>query len=147
MNTYLESLVSGKTLLSFEIGQALNFSRFENGKDYERISDSDGYTFYNKDLQVEVTLTEGRIHSFDILLHHQDSELFMGEKNGENINLSNCTVESFTAYLNTRHLEWNFAGFIGGKCVYIEYRTSVKWTFYFDFEESPSKLSLINVSR
>lgn len=147
IDVYIESLMTPHSFLTFEIGSKLNLSSFTIEDDYNPLGDDgSAYCFFNKEINVEITERNGLIDSFDILLHHQENEVYLGDKERNRLSLNKCSFSAFISYLNNNKLVWKFEKILSDKSISIAYYSKLKMLFYFDCEgENP--LSLIHVSK
>jgi hypothetical protein len=146
MDVYIESLMTPYSFLAFEIGSKLKLSSFTIEKDYNPIGDSESaYHFFNQEIDVEVFVKDGLIDSFDILLHNQEKEMYLGNKKSNRLRLNNCNFSDFMSYLKKNEIEWKFENILSDKSISIAYYSKLKMLFYFDCN-SKNSLSLIHIS-
>jgi hypothetical protein len=141
---YVESLMTAGSFAHFEIGKKLDLTRYVQEEHYNPIGDgSCGFYFFDRELDVEVFVKDDLIHSFDILLRHQDNQLFLGNESNR-LHLQSCTLGDLISYLNKNNLSWKFRSILGEQSITVEYSSVLKMIFGFDCEENPP-LTIISV--
>ena len=144
IDIYVESLMTGESFVHFEIGKELDLTHYVQEEHYNPIGDgSNGFYFFDRELNVEVFIKDGLIHSFDLLLRNQENEVFLGNELNR-LHLKSCTLGDLISFLNKNNLIWKFRSILGEQSITLEYSSILKMIFAFDCEET-QPLSLITI--
>jgi|688.fasta_scaffold279255_1 hypothetical protein len=144
MDIYIESFITSKSFLQFEIGEELDLSKYVIEKHYNPIGvGTNAYYFFNQNIDFELYTVKGLINSFDILLRNQSNELYLGNESNK-LNLRSSTIDNFINYLNHNKLTWKFGDIISERSISIVYYSNLKMQLSFDCEINQS-LSIINL--
>jgi hypothetical protein len=133
MDIYIESFITSKSFLQFEIGEELDLSKYVIEKHYNPIGvGTNAYYFFNQNIDFELYTVKGLINSFDILLRNQSNELYLGNESNK-LNLRSSTIDNF---IN--------GDIISERSISIVYYSNLKMQLSFDCEINQS-LSIINL--
>ncbi len=143
MDIFIDDLITKSSFLHFEIGTKLNIGDYTFEIDYTIINNN-CYYFYNQGIDVEVSLLNGVIHSFDVLPKNQENRLFLGSIAGESLNLAQFFLDDFLRFLNATKLEWQVEKIDNNNVCYILYGV-LTMRIYVDLNGVPS-VALLNLS-
>lgn len=120
MDVYIDKLITDNSFLQFEIGSKLNLSSFKVEEDYNVLGNGGSdYYFFGKEIDVEVTIKESLVSSFDIVLLHQENDLYLGIYDINRLNLYNCNLGNFISFMNESKSKWKFEDIMGEKSISI----------------------------
>ncbi len=145
MKIFIEEFIRPNSFLQFQVGDILDLSTYVQGLDYNAIN-AQAFYFFSTPIDVEVTLKDGTINSFDILLRNQSNSLFLGKSETSNMELSTCDLDSAISYLQSRDAIFTVGEMDTAKCITLVYHADLDINLFFDVENSP-QLSLIHICK
>lgn len=142
----IDEYIKFNSLLGFEIGKILDLSKYKEGIDYNPIGyHAMAFNFFSNDITVEVSLENGLIDSFDILLKYQDESFCLGSDEGQGLFLREANFKELGSFLSKRSTDW--VPVLNNETYILSYyfKNMLKVSFVFD-EDNDGRLELINLS-